>query len=274
MEVKLEFKSEKATLPGRGAYNPEDFTRIRPVEDTHFWFVSRNSILAAALRSVADNGTVKGALLEIGCGTGNALRVMRDCFPQAMLIGMDAFHAGLLHARSRTRAALVEGRLEEMPFGRRFALIGMFDVLEHIEDDRAALLRIYQSLERSGTLILTVPAGPSLWSRFDDESCHRRRYTAPQLREVLRGAQFRVEYMTHFMSVTYPALWASRRLERLLTLVAGKNSTGRDPALARELSVPFAVNALFAQLLRLEAPVVKRRYRLPLGSSLLAIARA
>src|SRR5262249_19257082 len=139
------------TLPGPGRYNPDDFTRIRPVEDTHFWFVSRNSILAAALGTLAANGTMTGALLEVGCGTGNTLRVMRECFPQATLVGMDAFHAGLLHARNRTNAALVEGRLEEMPFGRRFDLIGMFDVLEHVEDDRAALMRIHQSLERSGT---------------------------------------------------------------------------------------------------------------------------
>jgi trans-aconitate methyltransferase len=212
-----------------------------------------------------------GALLEVGCGTGNTLRVMRDCFPRATLIGMDAFHAGLLHARNRTEAALVAGRLEEMPFGRRFALIGMFDVLEHIADDAAALRRIHESLDRSGTLILTVPASPCLWSRFDDESHHQRRYTASKLRDVLQGAGFHVEYMTHFMSVTYPALWLSRRLERLLA-VAGRRS-GREPAIARELRVPFAVNALLARLLRLEAPAIRRRYRLPLGSSLLAIAR-
>src|SRR5260370_39475 len=119
--------------PRRAArYDPDDFTRMRPVEETHFWFVSRNNILAAALGTLRTNGSTPQHVLEIGCGTGNTLRVIRESFPRAMLIGMDALHAGLLHAKNRTTASLVEGRIEAMPFRRRFALIGMFDVLEHI----------------------------------------------------------------------------------------------------------------------------------------------
>jgi SAM-dependent methyltransferase len=261
-------------------YNADDFARIRPIEETHFWFVGRNNILAAALRTLATHGSPPQRVLEIGCGTGNTLRVMRDSFPRATLIGMDALHAGLLHAKDRTTASLVEGRIEEMPFQGRFALIGMFDVLEHIEDDVAALARVNQSLDPSGSLVLTVPAGPSLWSRFDDQSRHQRRYTEPRLRSALRAARFRVDYMTHFMSVTYPALWVSRRFERFLTaakaLMARRQRAGaaceRSSAIERELRVSPAINKLLGQLLRLETPVIRRRYRLPLGASLLAIA--
>lgn len=258
---------------GPAHYDPDDFTRIRPVEDTHFWFVSRNNILAAALERLATNGSPGGAVLEIGCGTGNTLRVIRESFPRSTLVGMDALHAGLLHAKNRTKASLVEGRIEEMPFRRPFALIAMFDVLEHIEDDVAALTRVYQSLEPSGTLIMTVPANPSLWSRFDDESRHQRRYTESHLRKALQAARFRIEYITHFMSVTYPALWLSRRLERLSAAAKGHRSEVGEPAIARELRVSRTLNKILAQLLRLETPAIRRRYHLPLGASLLAIAR-
>jgi SAM-dependent methyltransferase len=255
-------------------YNPDAFDRLRPVEDTHFWFVGRNNVVAAALATLAANAAASRAVLEIGCGTGNTLRVLREIFPHARLVGMDAFHGGLLHARHRTNASMVEARIEHMPFRTPFSLIGMFDVLEHIEDEAAAVAAVHASLEAGGRFVVTVPANPSLWSRFDEECHHQRRYTESHLRQVLAGARFEVEYVTHFMSATYPALWASRRAERWLSAVSRANGSAGKSAIDRELAVPRLVNAVFRQLLRLEPPFVKRRYRLPVGTSLLAIARS
>ena len=127
---------------------------------------------------------------------------------------MDAFHAGLLYTRGRTAPGSSKREIEQMPFRAEFAVVGIFDVLEHIEDDVAALQSI-RGLLTGGTLMVTVPANPALWSRFDDESGHQRRYTERQLRQVLSAAKFQVDYITHFMSVTYPVVWMSRRLERL-----------------------------------------------------------
>ena len=262
-------------MPNAAAsYNPDDFEKLRPIEDTHFWFVSRNNVLTAALAMVATKVAPTGAVLEIGCGTGNTLRVIREVLPRVTLVGMDAFHAGLLHAKHRTAASVVEARIEQMPFRKPFSLIGMFDVLEHIEDDVAALAAVHASLEAGGWFIVTVPANPLLWSRFDEESHHQRRYTESRLRQVLSGARFEVEYLTHFMSATYPALWASRHLERWLPMMVRKSAGPRESVLERELRVPRLVNAVFRQLLRLELPFIRRRCRLPVGTSLLAIARA
>jgi SAM-dependent methyltransferase len=256
---------------GTAHYNPDDFARLRPVEDTHFWFVSRNDILAAALSTLPTNCSAADCVLEIGCGTGNTLRVLREGRPRATIIGMDAFHAGLLFAQSRADAQLVEGRVEAMPFSTDFALIGMFDVLEHIEDDVAALRSVREALVPRGHLLMTVPAAPSLWSRYDTESHHHRRYTEAHLRRVLAEAHFHVEYVTHFMSVTYPAIWISRRLERWRAPISSDRSS-RAPAIERELCVPHVINTVLRQLLRVETPAVRRRYRLPFGASLLAIA--
>ena len=254
-------------------YDPGDFARLRPVEDGHFWFVSRNNILGAVLATLAGEVPRAGAVLEIGCGTGNTLRVLRDMLPDSTLVGMDALHAGLLHARDRTPASLVEGRLEEMPFRKQFVLVGMFDVLEHIEDDVTGLGLIHEVLQPSGALMLTVPADPSLWSRCDEEWHHQRRYTEPQLRKVLSEARFHVEYITHFMSVTYPALWLSRRLARLRGAMAADPQPAAGVATMQEVQVTGFLNKLFGLLLRVEVPVIRRRYRLPVGASLLAIAR-
>jgi SAM-dependent methyltransferase len=254
-------------------YNPNDFSRLLPVEDTHFWFTTRNRILSAVLTKLAADISTTGNVLEIGCGTGNTLRVMRQAFPSVMLVGMDLLHSGLVHAKHRTDAVLVQGRIEEMPFARPFVLIGMFDVLEHVDDDVAALSRIARFLEPSGALILTVPASPSLWSRYDEESFHKRRYTASGLRAALTEARFRVEYLTHFMALTYPAVWLSRRLDGLRKRFARSGSSLREPAIVRELNVPRPVNMVLGRLLGLEVPFIRQRGCLPFGTSLLAVAR-
>jgi hypothetical protein len=93
------------------------------------------------------------------------------------------------------------------------------------------------------------------------------------LRKVLSAAQFQVEYVTHFMSLIYPAVWISRRLEGCLSAMSRRRTAPRQRAIQRELHLPRVVNRVFRELLRLEIPAVKRRYRLPFGTSILAIAR-
>jgi SAM-dependent methyltransferase len=255
-----------------GSYNPDDFARLRALEDTHFWFVSRNNVLSAVLSTLSANGAAgskPASVLEIGCGTGNTLRVLRRGLPEAAIIGMDAFHSGLMFARRRGEGRLVQARIEQPPFRKQFGLIGMFDVLEHVEDDVGALQAVRQLLEPGGTLMMTVPAGPSLWSRYDEESRHHRRYTEHSLLDALAAGRLHVEYVTHFMAVTYPAIWLSRRIDRWL---ATEKQTAR-PAIERELNVPHSLNTLFEWMLRVESAAIRRRRRVPFGASLLAIAR-
>ncbi len=58
-----------------------------------------------------------------------------------------------------------------------YEMIGMFDVLEHIEDDQGILQKLRGNLTDNGSIVLTVPAYPSLWSDFDVRAHHQRRYT-------------------------------------------------------------------------------------------------
>src|SRR5205814_3237017 len=116
-------------------------------------------------------------VVEIGCGTGNTLRMLKEaCSTAALIVGIDLFEEGLVYARRRTNASLVRARIEDAPFVVPFEVVGMFDVLEHIEDDAAALSSVRSLTRPGGHLVLTVPAHKALWSRFDEESHHCRRY--------------------------------------------------------------------------------------------------
>ena len=254
-------------------YNPDDFQRVYDVEDEHFWFVARNRVLAAVLSKVRLATSTKPSILEVGCGTGNTLRVLRAAFPGATVVGVDASATGLAFARRRSRGWLVQARIEQLPFRHSFDLIAAFDVLEHVEDEAAGLRHLRTMLRPGGMLIMTVPARQALWSRVDEESHHWRRYEPRQLRDALTANGFRLEYQTYFMAGLYPLMWIARRVYALSGR-APDPGNGPRSALARELKVVPGLNESLLWLLAPEAPWIGRHRRLPFGTSLLAVARS
>ena len=177
---------------GAAHYNPDDFAKLRLVEDAHFWFVSRNNILAAALRTLTAEGFEAKSVLEVGCGTGNTLRVLRESFPDAALVGMDAYHAGLLqHGPDRRAAGRRPARAPALP--QEVLQIGC-STLEHIEDDPGCCRRCEDHRTGCGRPALTVPADRRRGA--DDEECQHQRCTPPGIGGRFDGGAFRIEYLT------------------------------------------------------------------------------
>jgi SAM-dependent methyltransferase len=253
---------------GSSAYDPAFFERLAVVEDRHFWFVARNRVLAAVIRDLTAGWQPGYCVMEVGCGNGNVLRTLDTACPGGRVIGMDLFQDGLLVARPRTRCPLVCGDIHAAPFTRPFELIGMFDVLEHLEDDRAVLKDINRMLAPGGLFIATVPAHMSLWSYFDDCG-HFRRYAEKELAAKLRDSGFELVFLTQFMSSLYPLIWAGRRLATLLHRASGESRRLSD----MDLKVVPGLNGILKAALCAEIPLLRRRRRLPIGSSILAIAR-
>ncbi len=252
-------------------YDAAYFGVIERVEDRHFWFTSRNAIITAALQPVTARLPGRPRLLEVGCGTGNTMRALAAASPDALLVGMDGHPEALAVARRRHAGALVCARAEAPPFRTPFHLIGMFDVLEHIEDDHATLDALRRLLTPGGWLALTVPADQRLWSATDVAAQHVRRYSASLLEEALRGAGYTVEYLTPFMTLLYPAALIGRRLHDWRARGASA-ATGAD-RLRQELRVRTGLNGALARLLSQEARWVRRWRTLPIGTSLFAVAR-
>jgi len=256
-------------------YDPDFFAALYAVEDRHFWFGARNLALKTIIEPLAHELAPGYRVLEIGCGTGNTLRALKDaCSDAAIIVGIDLFEEGLRYARRRTTLPLVRARIEQPPFAAAFDVVGMFDVLEHIEHDDSALRLVRELTAPGGYLVLTVPAHMALWSRFDEESHHCRRYEPDQLRERLTSAGFTLDYLTPFMVTLYPIARLSRRLSELMAQLRRRLNMKPTSAVISDLSVRPVVNDVMAFMLRQEAPLLRKRLRLPMGTSLLAVARA
>lgn len=249
-----------------GGYDPSHFAPLVAAEDRHFWFQARNHILSLLARQAVADFAPGYRVLEVGCGDGNVLRFLEKACPDGMVVGLDYFQEGLAYARDRCSCALVQGDLRLSPFSKPFHLIGMFDVLEHLADDRQVLRDLWRILDPQGKLLLTVPSGPELWSAFDEASGHVRRYRQQQLQEILQECGFAVEYLTPYMTGIYPLVWLSRRL--------GKNGPDEvAQAVERDLRIIPILNGVLSAVLSPEISWIRRRRTLPFGTSLLAVAR-
>lgn len=205
-------------------------------------------------------------MLEIGCGTGNTLRALRDGAPNAFVAGMDLFVEGLGIAQKRAPVALVCADVRRPPFREKFSLIGMFDVLEHLQEDLAALRDVRSLVRDDGAFLVTVPARQALWSYFDESSHHCRRYEEAELCEKLAAAGFRVEFVSFFMRASLPLLYAARKMARL--------RRGDQRSLtSQELQIVPGLNPLLTRVLIREARSVAAGHKLSNGSSLVAVAR-
>jgi SAM-dependent methyltransferase len=258
--------TEKAV--GKGGYDPDFFNQLMLIEDRHFWFRARNRLIFGIANKISSSIKPCDWVLEIGCGTGNVLRVLEKAFPDSKLVGLELWREGLQHSRTRSSALLVAADISQSPLGKKFDVIGMFDVLEHVAKDQGALRSIYSSLRPGGTLLLTVPAHQSLWSYFDEAACHCRRYSAAGLREELEDAGFEVRFLSQFMATLFPIVWAFRKLNGIRGSARSTQKLSDE-----EFRIVPIVNPVLAFLLHLEAIWVSRGHSLPIGTSLVVIAQ-
>lgn len=255
---------------GSATFSAELFEPLFAAEDRHFWFRSRNRCIAAAARSLPNFRDVK-KVIEHGCGTGFVLAELQRVFPQAEVTGADLFAEGLAFARRRFAGPLLQVDVLAAGFKEAFDVAGFFDVLEHLDDDVRVLRALREQLRPGGCLLLTVPAHMALWSDYDAAACHRRRYSRSQLTARLAEAGFRVDYCTEFMSVLFPLMWVRRRLKRGAD--PGKTESSGDPTRElADLKIHPLPNRMLELVLRPEAWLISRRIRLPIGTSLLALA--
>ena len=228
-------------------------------EDKHWWFVGRRTVLSDLIRRAV--APVTGArVLDMGCGSGGNMAMLAR-FGDLEGIEYDAPAREI--ATARGVAPVAAGGLPnglDVEDGR-FALIGLFDVLEHVEEDVASLKTLGDKLAPDGRLVISVPALPWLWSGHDVSHHHFRRYTKASLRKAAEDAGLVVEGIGYFNTLLFP-LGLVQRLVR--------KATGLGEAASR--LPPAPVNAVLRTIFSLERHLVGR-VPLPIGLSLWAVVR-
>lgn len=266
--------ADPASVPARLTPNPgiscdaSYFDPIAAAEDRHFWFRARRKIIATVLRSLLAEVRPPARVLEIGCGTGNVTRTLIEVCGADAVTAMEPQEEALTIARERLACKVVHGDLSAPPDLGTFPIVGLFDVLEHLPDERASLDAVFKYVEPGGALLITVPARQSLWSYFDDVAGHYRRYEVDTLTNALVTSGFEVEYATEFFALLFPMMWLGRRVAGL----RGGTQHNKERVLG-ELRTTPVVNEVLTWLLVRETKQMAARRSRPFGTSIIAVGR-
>jgi SAM-dependent methyltransferase len=229
-------------------------------EKSYWWSVSRRDMVIDLWKSVRHRETENVSILDVGCGTGAMLDILSG-FGEAY--GADNSEVAVRYCRNRMIGKTVVADMAGLPFGDgEFDLITALDVVEHVDDDVAALRELRRVCSHDGLLLLTVPAFNFLWSSRDIRLGHKRRYDVAEIVRKMETAGFHIDKASYTNLSYFIPLYLVVRIKSLL-----KGDIKTDIA-----EVPSVLNRLLTGILALET-ILLRRMDFPFGVSIVCMAR-
>jgi SAM-dependent methyltransferase len=240
--------------------------RTFEAEQRHFWFRGFKRFVAPLIEE-ATAGRSKLRLLDAGCGTGANLPFLQQ---YGIPFGLEFFWRGIEFAHGRNLPRLMQGSVTHLPFAdSSIDVVLSFDVLYCLDAvaEHAAIEEMFRVLRPIGSVVINVAALDMLKGDHSALGGEIRRYTRPELRGKLARAGFQVQRLTYTNASLFPITATVRALQRLRGVKSEEDNKG-------DFYVPPSpVNALFSGLLALESKVVALGIDMPIGSSLLCLAK-
>jgi SAM-dependent methyltransferase len=225
----------------------------------HPWWIARADLALTLLRR---NGIRPPAyVLDVGCGWGTNLVALENAGYRVS--GLDISRRALERIDKAERHLIEADLSQDLPAVRPLVdAVLALDVIEHIDDDRAALARIATLVRPGGIVIVSVPALPELFSHFDEVQQHRRRYLPDSLRAAFQGTELVVRSL----------FWWGAWMVSVLRWMRLRQSLAIQPSYSDYLRLPpWPGPYLIAVAFALEKPLALRQ-KLRTGTSLIAVA--
>ena len=230
---------------------------IAKIEDEHWWYRGRRAVISSLKKKLDLSPDSK--ILEIGCGTGGNLEMLSS-WGTINAVELDD-HARIT-ANLRNYCKVTYGKLPgDIVIPDETKLICMLDVLEHVEDDIAALAKIKEDADSDCQILITVPAYKFLWSQHDKDAHHFRRYTKTELEKKLIETGFNITFSSYFNSILFPVIFIIRAIKNKLQSIE-----------SGDLQMPGSIlNRILLIIFSMESKVIPT-FPLPFGVSIIAIA--
>jgi SAM-dependent methyltransferase len=240
--------------------------RTFEAEQRHFWFRGFKRFVAPLIEE-ATAGRSNPRLLDAGCGTGANLSFLQQ---YGTPFGLELSWRGIRFGHDRGLPRLIQGSVAHLPFADgSLDVVLSFDVLYCLEApvEQHAMQEMLRVLTPGGFVVINVAALDMLKGDHSALGGEVRRYTKRQLREKLERTGFQVKRLTYTNASLFPITATVRALQRLRGEKAEVENRG-------DFYVPPApVNALFSGALALESTIVRAGIDMPVGSSLLCLAK-
>jgi 2-polyprenyl-3-methyl-5-hydroxy-6-metoxy-1,4-benzoquinol methylase len=245
---------------------PDDGNReYYEIEENSYWFKHRNNCITSVVRQFSPNEI----FFDVGGGNGFVSKALQEAGITTVLVepGLE----GAINATRRGITNVICSTLEDAGFKlNSISAIGLFDVVEHIDNDSLFLDKIFTYISTGGLLYVTVPAYQTLWSNEDVAAGHYRRYTLKSIRAALRAANFKIEYSSYFFSLLPIPILLFRTIPSLL----GLNKTTKNSRHKRQHeSLKGILGTVTNKLWNREVTALSNQRKIRFGSSCLVVAR-
>jgi SAM-dependent methyltransferase len=238
--------------------DPAFSQRYRELYESHWWFRAREALIIKFLRRKQPPGGWR-TILDVGCGDGLFFRELAQ-FGDVEGIELAA---DVISPDNPFRERIHVGPFDKtFRPGKKYSLILMLDVLEHLAEPAEALHNAISLLQPNGSMLITVPAFRSLWTSHDELNYHFTRYTKRSFDQVAEKAGLKTAESRYLFYWLFLAKLAVRGKERLF---------GSNPTIP---AIPSAgLNRLLFWVSRMEEEFLGG-LPIPLGSSLLIFGGA
>lgn len=241
--------------------DPKEYEIMYGVEDRHWWYLGMETIT----RSILNRWYAPGAnlsILDAGCGTGAAMTSYLAEY--GTVTGIDLYAIALDFCKRRKAQRLAQASVTHLPFASEsFDLVTSFDVLYEraVSDDATPLAEVSRVLVKGGRVLLRLPAYNWLRGQHDIGIHTARRYTAGEVKTLLRKTGLSVAHISYANTFMFPAALVKRMAERMWPPEVGQSDLAMEAG---------SFNRLLQNILSLEAPLVSH-IGLPFGLSVIAV---
>lgn len=222
----------------------------------YFWYKAKRKLIDIIFLKY---NIKKMLILEVGCGAGSQLEALSVYGNK--VFGSDINIKALTEAEKRGFTVFYQDIEKEIKNEGKYDVVCAFDVLEHIKSDESALKNIYRSLKPGGLFVFMVPAFQILFSSHDVHLKHYRRYSMKELEQKLLNNNFKPLDLYYWNSILFPIISLKRLLYK-----SGKPKSDVG-------SLPKLLNSFLYSILIIENQLIKINIKLPLGLSIVGIAR-
>lgn len=232
----------------------EEIEAMKEYELVYWWHIGRRFVLKSVLRRFLKHKN--GEVLDVGCGTGINLEWLKEF---GSVVGIDSNKDAIKFCEKYGKVIL--GSATKLPVDNRSqGLVTAFDILEHLGNDKEALIEWHRVIKQNGYLFLSVPAYQWLFGPHDKSLMHYRRYLLGTLLAELKDVGFRPVFASYFFMLTFPIFVIQRVLSKISNRAPGYTV------------VPELANRWFIALEKFEAWLLGFT-ALPFGSSILILVQ-
>jgi SAM-dependent methyltransferase len=194
-------------------------------------------------------------IMEVGCSAGHLLADMRRSLPNATLTGGDYTLGTLVKLGEKIPGIpLIRFNLAKSPLpSETYHAMVLLNVLEHIENDKAATKHIARMLKPGGIAVIEVPAGPELFDDYDRQLQHFRRYTLQSICGIVEQAGLLIDRRNYLGALIYPAFYAAKKLSQ----ARPKSPAEREEHVANAIGATSRFNAVGRAIMSLEDAIAR-----------------